>query len=327
MSDEPLLEVCDLVVSFDGLRAVDGVSFQIAPGPFGLGLVGESGSGKSTIARAVVRLLEADRGEIRFLGADVRRLRRAALRRYRQSAQIVFQDPDGTLDPRMRIGAALAEAVTAHRKLPRAAVSERVDRLLHEVGLDQRYRRRFPHQLSGGQRQRVAIARALAVEPRLLVLDEPTSALDVTVQAKVLELIAQLRSQHALAYLLISHNLAVVEQLCEGTVVLYRGKVMEAGPTEQLLNQPAHPYTQALRAAVPDLEPRPPRTVGAAVVATSAAQGTARCPYYARCPLAVERCRDEEPPLRDVAGRSVACHRAEDALALADHPLHLASGT
>jgi len=326
MSDGLLLEVRDLVVSFDGVRAVEGVSFEIAPGPFGLGLVGESGSGKTTIARAVVRLLEADRGEIRFLGADVRRLRRAALRRYRQSVQIVFQDPDGTLDPRMRIGAALAEAVTAHRKLPRAVVNERVDRLLHEVGLEERYRRRFPHQLSGGQRQRVAIARALAVEPRLLVLDEPTSALDVTVQAKVLELIAQLRDQHALAYLLISHNLAVIEQLCEETVVLYRGRVLEVGPTEQLLNRPAHPYTQALRAAVPDLEPRV-RASAAAAAALPVRHETARCPYYTRCPLAVERCRDEQPLLRDVAGRSVACHRAEDALAFAGHPLHLASGS
>jgi oligopeptide/dipeptide ABC transporter ATP-binding protein len=326
MSDGLLLEVRDLVVSFDGVRAVDGVSFEIAPGPFGLGLVGESGSGKTTVARAVVRLLEADRGEIRFLGVDVRRLRRSALRRYRQSAQIVFQDPDGTLDPRMRIGAALAEAVTAHRKLPRAAVSEQVDRLLHEVGLEKGHRRRFPHQLSGGQRQRVAIARALAVEPRLLVLDEPTSALDVTVQAKVLELIAQLRDQHALAYLLISHNLAVIEQLCEETVVLYRGQVLEAGPTKQLLNRPAHPYTQALRAAVPDLEPKP-RASTAAPAAPPAPYETARCPYYARCPLAVERCRDERPLLRDVAGRSVACHRAEDALAYAGRSLHVASGS
>ncbi|HZQ15602.1 MAG TPA: ABC transporter ATP-binding protein [Gaiellaceae bacterium] len=314
MTAEPLLEVENLRVTFGAVCAVDGVSFAVAAGPFGLGLVGESGSGKTSIARAVVRLVDADGGRVRFEGADVLALRGRALRRFRQAAQIVFQDTDGTLDPRMRVGPALAEAVTAHRKLDRARVSERVDLLLDEVGLETRHRRRFPHQLSGGQRQRVAIARALAVEPRLLVLDEPTSALDVTVQARVLDLVARLRDERALAYLLISHNLAVVERLCERTVVLYRGRVVEAGPTEVLLLRPAHPYTQALRAAVPELENarRPPR-IGAAAVERSGEP--AACPYYGRCPLAVELCRDDAPPLREVAGRHVACHRAEDALA------------
>jgi oligopeptide/dipeptide ABC transporter ATP-binding protein len=314
VNGEPLLAVEDLRVSFGEVRAVDEVSFEVAPGPFGLGLVGESGSGKTSIARAVVRLIDADGGRIRFEGADVLALRGRALRRFRQAAQIVFQDTDGTLDPRMHVGPALAEAVTAHRKLDRPRVSERIDALLDEVGLETGHRRRFPHQLSGGQRQRVAIARALAVEPRLLVLDEPTSALDVTVQARVLDLIARLRDEHALAYLLISHNLAVVERLCELTVVLYRGKVVEAGPTEVLLSRPAHPYTQALRAAVPELENvrRAPRS---RAVTTARADESAACPYYGRCPLAVELCRDDPPLLREVERRRVACHRAEDALA------------
>ena len=314
MIGELLLEVENLTVSFGEVRAVDEVSFEVAAGPFGLGLVGESGSGKTSVARAVVRLIDADGGRVRFEGTDVFALRGRALRRFRQAAQIVFQDTDGTLDPRMRVGPALAEAVTAHRKLDRSQVSERIDALLDEVGLEGRHRRRFPHQLSGGQRQRVAIARALAVEPRLLVLDEPTSALDVTVQARVLDLIARLRDQHALAYLLISHNLAVVERLCEHTVVLYRGKVVEAGPTEVLLTQPAHPYTQALRAAVPELE-NVQRAPQSRVVTAARTDESAACPYYGRCPLAVDLCRSDVPPLREVERRRVACHRAEEALA------------
>jgi peptide/nickel transport system ATP-binding protein len=312
--NEALLSVRNLSVRYDGFRAVESVSFDVAGGPFGLGLVGESGSGKTTIAHAVVRLVAAEQGEIRFDGDDVRALGGGALRRYRQTAQIVFQDPDGTLDPRMRIGSVLAEAVNARRRLPRPTVGERVESLLREVGLDSDHRRRFPHQLSGGQRQRVAIARALAVEPRLLVLDEPTSALDVTVQARVLELIGRLRRERSLAYLLISHNLAVIEQLCEETAVLYRGTIVETGRTERLLARPAHPYTQALRAAVPELEVAPrPRREGAAPDRDSLG-GPAACPYAPRCPLAIERCRSEPPLLREVEGRRVACHRAEDAL-------------
>jgi peptide/nickel transport system ATP-binding protein len=227
----------------------------------------------------------------------------------------------------MRIGSALAEAVTAHRRLPREAVVERVDRLLDEVGLDNQHRRRFPHQLSGGQRQRVAIARALAVEPRLLILDEPTSALDVTVQARMLKLIAGLREMHALAYLLISHNLAVVEQLCEETLVLYLGRIVEAGPTDTLLSRPGHPYTQALRAAVPDLEAKlPVRDAGTADAPASVEDWASACAYHPRCPMAIARCRIETPQLRKVEGRRVACHRAEDALAIGYQPLHAASG-
>jgi peptide/nickel transport system ATP-binding protein len=312
-----LLDVRDLVVRFGSVRAVDGVSFGVAPGPFGIGLVGESGSGKTTIGRAVVRLVAADEGTIRFEGDDVLRLRGSALRRYRQAAQIVFQDPDGTLDPRMRIGSTLAEAVTAHRRLSRPTVAARVEELLLEVGLGPEHVRRYPHQLSGGQRQRVAIARALAVEPRLLVLDEPTSALDVTVQARVLDLIRRLRDERALAYLLISHNLAVVEKLCEQTAVLYLGEVVESGPTSLLLGRPAHPYTQALRAAVPELEEqRPARPATVPAVPVSAAAPPPGCRFHLRCPLAVARCYVERPRLRELEGRQVACHRAEDALAL-----------
>jgi oligopeptide/dipeptide ABC transporter ATP-binding protein len=311
-----MLDVRDLRVSFGPVRAVDGVSLSVPAGPFGLGLVGESGSGKSTIGRAVLRLLPASGGEIVWDGRRVDRLRGRGLRDYRRAVQIVFQDPDGTLDPRMRIGSTLGEILRVHRVVPRERVRERVAELLVEVGLEPEYARRLPHQLSGGQRQRVAIARALAVEPQLLVLDEPTSALDVTVQARILETIAGLRRERRLAYLLISHNLAVVEQLCEETVVLYLGKVVESGPTRLLVARPAHPYTQALRAAVPELELTAERErLVVPAIPASAADPPPGCPFHPRCPLAVERCRTQAPALRPVEGRLVACHRADEAVA------------
>jgi oligopeptide/dipeptide ABC transporter ATP-binding protein len=311
-----LLEVRDLEVRFGPVRAVDGVSFDLPPGPFGLGLVGESGSGKTTIARAVLRLLPVDGGLVLVDGGDVHGLDRAGTRRYRRTVQIVFQDPDGTLDPRMRVGEALSEVLAAHRVVARDGRRARVERLLTEVGLEPEHARRFPHQLSGGQRQRVAIARALAVEPRLLVLDEPTSALDVTVQARILELIAALREERALAYLLISHNLAVVEQLCERVAVLYLGRVVELGPTREVLARPAHPYTQALRAAVPelDLASQRPRVI-ARGAPPDPAHPPPGCPFHPRCPLAIEHCREVLPELREVRpDHWAACHRAEEVL-------------
>ncbi len=312
----PLLEVRDLVVRFGPVRAVDGVSLALPPGPFGLGLVGESGSGKTTLARAVMRLVPVSGGEIFLEGTPVSGLRGRALNRYRRAVQIVFQDPDTTLDPRVRIGGAVAEGLRVHRIADRAGAGTRVARLLEEVGLEAEHARRFPHQLSGGQRQRVAIARALAVEPRILVLDEPTSALDVTVQARILELIRRLRDSHALAYLLVSHNLGVVEELCEETAVMYLGRIVERGPTPALLSTPAHPYTVALRSAVPeiDLHARRRRIVlpGAPPDATRPPAG---CRFHPRCPVAVDLCRTQVPVLREIApGRAVACHRAEDVL-------------
>jgi oligopeptide/dipeptide ABC transporter ATP-binding protein len=231
--------------------------------------------------------------------------------------QIVFQDPTTTLDPRVRVGAAVAEPLRAHRMVPKADVRGRVEALLAEVGLGDGFAGRYPHQLSGGQRQRVAIARALSVEPRVLVLDEPTSALDVTVQARILELIAKLRKERGLAYVLVSHNLAVVEQLCEQTAVLYLGRIVEYGPTEELLARPAHPYTVALRSAVPeiDLAARRSRVVLPGTVPDPASPPPG-CPFHPRCPLAIDRCRVEVPLLREVGrGRTVSCHRAEDVLA------------
>jgi len=310
-----VLEVRDLVVRYGPVVAVDGVSLSVPPGPAGLGLVGESGSGKTTIGRTVVRLTAPTAGEVTVDGVDAFRARRAALKAYRKSVQIVFQDPDSTLDPRMRVGAAITEALRAHAIVDRAHLAIRVGELLTSVGLQADHADRLPHQLSGGQRQRVAIARALAVEPRLLVLDEPTSALDVTVQARVLALISRLREERSLAYLLISHNLAVVEQLCEQVAVLYLGKVVEHGETSKVLTRPVHPYTRALRAAVPELSETLPRPQTKRADPPDPADPPAGCRFHPRCPLAIDRCRQEEPVLREVDGRLTACHRAEESLA------------
>lgn len=248
-----LLAVRDLRVAYGSREVVHGVSFDVARGPFGVGLIGESGSGKTTIARAVLRLLPVAGGSVSFEGRDVAGLSRSALREYRRAVQVVLQDGSEALDPRMRVGASVAEALAVHDVVPRSGRAGRVADLLAEVGLRDEHARRFPHQLSGGQRQRVSIARALAVEPRLLVLDEPTSALDVTVQARILALVERLRAERGLAYLLITHNLAVVDRLCESCVVLQDGRVVEAGPTARVLDHPEHPHTRALRAAVPEL--------------------------------------------------------------------------
>jgi peptide/nickel transport system ATP-binding protein len=293
------------------------VSLELPPGPCGLGLVGESGSGKTTIGRAVLRLVGTAGGSIRCAGKDIAGLRGKALQDYRRAAQIVFQDPDGVLDPRMRIGTALGEVLVTHRMAGRRTAAGQARALLAEVGLDPAFAARYPHQLSGGQRQRVSIARALSVRPRLLVLDEPTSALDVRAQAAILALVGRLRAQRSLAYLLITHNLAIVSELCEQTAVLYLGRVVERGPTGALLGRPAHPYTRALRSAVPEIGPGGGR---ARVILPGdppdAASPPPGCVFHPRCPLAVDRCRTEVPLLRPVGlDRMAACHRAEDVLA------------
>ncbi|MEO3873973.1 ABC transporter ATP-binding protein [Nonomuraea sp. B12E4] len=275
------------------------VTLDITEG--GVGLIGESGSGKTTLARAFLGLLTPMSGNI-WYGDQT--LKKADLRKFRKDVQPVFQAE--ALDPRIRVGTSVAEA------LPRSArpgTRQRVADLLQQVGLDPGLATRRPHQLSGGQRQRVVIARALAVDPRLLILDEPTSALDVTVQARVLDLLASLDTER----LLITHNLAVVERLCRTSHVLFAGRIVESGPTRDLLANPAHPYTRALRDAVPRLGGPPPEARGRAEAVPA---GTG-CPFRLRCPLAVPEC-EREPALRDVAGRQVACHRAEDTLA-GDH--------
>ncbi|KRF29840.1 ABC transporter ATP-binding protein [Phycicoccus sp. Soil802] len=308
-----LLSVEGLRIAYGQTPVVHGVDLDVPVGPYGVGLIGESGSGKTTIARTLVRLHRASAGSVTFDGRDVLALRGRDLARYRREVQIVFQDGDGALDPRMPVLAQVVEPLAVHRSVPRSARQERAASLLAEVGLPEEVMTHYRHQLSGGQRQRVLIARALALEPRLLILDEPTSALDVTVQDRVLALVERLREQRGLAYLLISHNLAVVDRLCETSVVLYGGVVMERGPTARVLTSPRHPYTRALRAAVPELGVQRIPLTRVSSGAPERARAASACAYVDRCPLAVARCRTEAPVLRPYDGREVACHRAEEA--------------
>jgi len=291
------------------LRALDGVDLTLEAGAT-LGIVGESGCGKSTLARLVMALDRPSAGRVRFRGQDLAALPEPALRRLRRDFQMVFQDPYGSLDPRKRVGRIVAEPLAALTAADRAERAARVAEALEEVGLDPAAAERHPHAFSGGQRQRIAIARALITRPALIVADEPVSALDVSVRAQVLNLLRDLRARHGLAYLLISHDLAVVDYLCAETAVLYLGRVVEQGPTPALLAAPAHPYTRLLLDAVPKPGGRAERH---AVVPAAAVSGDwrGRCAFAPRCPLAEERCRREAPALRLLPdGRKAACHLA-----------------
>ncbi|HWA55795.1 MAG TPA: ABC transporter ATP-binding protein [Gemmatimonadales bacterium] len=295
------------------VRAVDGVSFEIAPGET-LALVGESGSGKTTVGRTVLRLTEPTAGRVTFDGTEVFALERKALRALRRRMQIVFQDPAGALNPRMRIGAAVAEGLEIHRLAGRAEIPARVAALLTEVGLDPALATRYPRELSGGQRQRVGIARALAVEPSFLVLDEPVSALDVSIQAQVLNLLIDLQQRRGLSYLFIAHDLAVVRQIAHRVAVMYLGRIVETGPTETLLADPRHPYTRALLSAVPEAVAG---QAGARILLPgdppSPVTPPSGCRFRTRCyhPMRSDRCASEEPALREIAGTRAACHYAE----------------
>jgi oligopeptide/dipeptide ABC transporter ATP-binding protein len=314
-----MLQATDVVVRFGQVTAVAGASLIVPDGPYGVGLVGESGSGKTTLARAILGLTPVASGELVVQGRDVTRLRARDIHDFRRAVQVVLQDSDGSLSPRMRVGEAITEVLAAHGIGTRQTRREKAISLLEEVGLSSEYASRLPHQLSGGQRQRVAMARALAVGPDLLVLDEPTSALDVTVQARILDLIEQLREDRNLAYLLISHNLAVVERLCEEVHVLYLGRVVENGPTAQVLANPAHPYTAALRSAVPQLrkdESTRRERIVLPGIPPDPVNPPAGCVFHPRCPIAIDICRTVVPERTTVApGRTVACHRATEVLA------------
>lgn len=297
-----------VTLAYGTTAVVHDVSLTVGEG--GVGLIGESGSGKTTLARALLGLMRPRSGTIRYGSRDLAALDRTGRAEFRRAVQPVFQDGTEALDPRMTVAASIGEALTTHHRIGRSLRRARVAELLGDVGLDPALADRRPHQMSGGQRQRVAIARALAVEPRLLILDEPTSALDVTVQARILDLLERLAAERGLGYLLITHNLGVVDRLCRTSHVLFAGRMVESGPTRDLLVRPAHPYTLALRDAVPRLGGEPPRANGR----TEAAPAGTGCPFRLRCPLAADRCREEAPAAREVAGRRVACHRAEDVL-------------
>jgi peptide/nickel transport system ATP-binding protein len=292
------------------VRAVDGVSFDIARGEV-LGLVGESGSGKSTIGRSVLKLIEPSEGEVHFAGTDLALLSPRAMRPYRRRLQIIFQDPYASLNPRRRVGDTIGEVLDAHGLHQGSDRTKRIAELLALVGLAPEHARRFPHEFSGGQRQRIGIARALAVEPEFIVADEPVSALDVSIQAQIINLLCDLRERFDLTMLFISHDLDVVEYLCDRIVVLYLGKVMETGPAEAMYRTPRHPYTQALLAASPrpDPEVRRERQVLQGDI-PSPIDPPSGCVFRTRCPYAQGACAAEVPALREVApGHFKACIR------------------
>lgn len=319
---ELLLEVRGLRVEYAGngllrarrdpIHALCGIDIELAAGR-SLGIVGESGCGKSTLARAVLGLVAPTAGTVRWRGWTVDRSDRERMRRMRRELQVVFQDPFGSLDPRMTAGASVAEALEALEGVSDApTVTARVAAAFESVGLDFGLAARYPHELSGGQCQRVAIARATIVRPRLLICDEAVSALDMSVQAQIVNLLADLGRRQGISLLFISHNLAVVRQLCDEVVVLYLGRVVERAPREALFAAPRHPYTRALIAAVPSTDPRlAPRAASLAAEQADPPGGSSRagCAYAPRCGLATERCRIEVPePEPHGEGCLVACH-------------------
>jgi peptide/nickel transport system ATP-binding protein len=321
VSADLVLEVEDLTKHFGVrgrgvVRAVDGVSFELREGEV-LGLVGESGSGKSTVGRCVTRLLEPTGGTVRLKGQDITHLSQRRLRPLRREMHIVFQDPSSSLNPRMTVGDIIGEPLRRHRIARGSVLRDRVADLLREVGLRPELIGRYPHELSGGQRQRVGLARALSVEPSLLIADEPTSALDVSVQAAILNLLAEVQRRRRFACLFITHDLAVVEFIANRVSVMYLGTLAETAPKEELFRSPKHPYTQALLSAAPVPDPAAQRERRRVVLAgdlPSPLNPPAGCRFHTRCPFADERSRTEVPALRDVTGRGhlVACHQVGD---------------
>jgi oligopeptide transport system ATP-binding protein len=319
---EPLLRVRNLVKNFpvrggvfaeasEVVHAVDDVSFEIDAGET-MGLVGESGCGKSTTGRCVLRLIEPTAGEIWFEGRNVTRLKGKALSMLRRNMQIIFQDPYASLNPRMAAGAIIGEALTIHKLAKtRAQFDDRVVELLQLVGLNADHLRRYPHEFSGGQRQRIGIARALAVSPRLIVCDEPVSALDVSIQAQIVNLLADLQEEFRLAYLFIAHDLAVVRHISTRVAVMYLGRIVELAPAEELYGNPRHPYTEALLSAVPMPDPTARRQrIRLEGEIPNPIHPPPGCCFHPRCPIReLPLCSSERPPLKQTTeGHWLACH-------------------
>jgi oligopeptide/dipeptide ABC transporter ATP-binding protein len=291
------------------VKAVDDISFDINRGET-FGLVGESGCGKTTAGRAILRLIEPDAGTIRFDGADLLGLGKQELRRKRRDMQIIFQDPYASLNPRMTIRTIVGEPFAIHSLAHGSEREQRVADLLKTVGLDPAVMNRYPHEFSGGQRQRIGIARALALKPKLIIADEPVSALDVSIQAQIINLLADLQQQFGLTYLFISHAIPVIEHISTRIGVMYLGKLVEVGTSAQICMAPRHPYTQALLSAVPIPDPaaKKQRIVLRGDVPTPI-NPPSGCRFHTRCPIAIDRCKVEEPPLREIEeSRDVACH-------------------
>jgi len=326
---EPVLRAVDVtkhfpVVTRKGLHrsrevvhAVDGVSLEVYAGET-LGLVGESGCGKSTLGRCLVRLTTPTSGRVELAGRDITNLSRKQLRPLRSKMQLIFQDPYSSLNPRKRVEAIVGMPLRINKLVPRREIRARVGALLEQVGLQAHHATRFPHEFSGGQRQRIGIARALAPEPTVIVADEPVSALDVSIQAQVINLLADLQEQHQLTYVFIAHDLSVIRQISDRVAVMYLGKIAEIGPTDDVIRTPLHPYTAALLDAVPVPDPSRRGRVGAAAALSgevpSPISPPPGCRFNPRCPRATEICRAEVPELlpRGGSGRAVACHHPLD---------------
>ncbi len=316
----PLLEVRDLRKYFPvrrgvlsrtvaEVKAVDGVSFEMRAGET-LGLVGESGCGKTTAGRAILRLIEPTGGEVRFEGEDVLAMRGEQLRKIRKRMQIIFQDPYGSLNPRMTVGGIVMEGMVAHGMFSREERVERARRLLERVGLDHEHFHRYPHEFSGGQRQRIGIARALSVEPRFIVCDEPVSALDVSIQAQIINLLTDLKKEFGLSYLFIAHDLSVVQHISDRVAVMYLGRIVEMAPSDELFERPLHPYTKALLESVPSMEPgEKKQRVALAGDVPTPLDPPPGCAFHTRCPEVMDVCRTERPLTTEQdGGHRVACH-------------------
>ena len=326
---DTLLRVDSLKVHFPVMRgvlwqkqvgtvhAVDGVSFTLAHGET-LGLVGESGCGKSTTGLAVLRMQDITAGRSEFEGQDITRHDKAQMRPLRQRLQMVYQDPYGSLNPRMKVNGIIGEPLVVHgMATDKAAYDARIAELMRTVGLLPDMADRYPHEFSGGQRQRIGIARALALEPSLIICDEAVSALDVSIQAQVVNVLQELQERLGLAYLFIAHDLSVVRHLCHRVAVMYLGRIVEIADRNALYQEPLHPYTQALMSAVPVADPLVERARKRIVVqgeVPSALNPPSGCRFHTRCPMSMDRCKTADPPLTDLGqGRSVACHLHTDA--------------
>lgn len=319
----PLLEVKDLKTWYpvkgswfqekQYVKAVDGVSFMLEEGET-VGLVGESGCGKSTLGRTVIRLEDPKDGHVIIEGKDIAKLKRNELREARSEFQMIFQDPYGSLNPRMSIMRALDEVLNIHTDLDKDDRYKRMLELLNMVGLREEHLKRYPHQFSGGQRQRIGIARALAVEPKLIIADEPVSALDVSVQAQIINLLIDIQKNTKISFLFIAHDLAVVEHISSRIMVMYLGKIVESGTSEEICQDPQHPYTKALLSAVPSLDPktRRKRIVLEGDVPSPIAPPPG-CHFHPRCPIAEEICKKEYPELKELGSgtRKAACHMCQ----------------
>jgi len=319
MSHEYVIEVDGLKKHFplrDGLfgqqtgvlRAVDGVSFKIRRGTI-FGLVGESGSGKTTVGRTLLGLYEKTAGSVKFRGQELAELSPQAMRALRPKIQLVFQDPYSSLNPRIRIGVAIGEAMLEHKLCRRAELYDKTLEVMRICGLSPQHYNRFPHEFSGSQRPRIGIARALILNPDFIIADEPISALDVSIQAQIINLFSDLRDDHGVTFLFISHDLGVVEHLCDDVAVMYLGQLVETASRDALFSSPLHPYTRALLAAVPTLDPDSEPVAALQGEIPDPSRPPSGCRFSSRCPQASDRCRRDIPLLREVAdGHLVACH-------------------